>query len=190
MNKKVLTSMLAICASAAMAAAQAPAQGNQAPATPPSPQSPGELSRPQSTMARAAAVTIEGCLQRAAAPNSATPGATGTSGSAAGAFVLANAMKSTAAGNAAAPASPAAGTAGRPGADASSAAIASTYRLDADVSKLSPHVGHKVEVTGTFENAPSAAAAAAPPASSSPAAANLPQLKVDSVKMVAATCTP
>jgi hypothetical protein len=93
-------------------------------------------------------------------------------------FVLANAMKPAAS----AAASPAAS--GAPAAAASSAAIASSYRLDADDSKLTPHVGHKVEITGTIDSSSSSGA------SSSPSASAVPKLKVDSVKMVAASCAP
>jgi len=59
-----------------------------------------------------------------------------------------------------------------------------SYRLDAEVSTLNPHVGHKVEITGTVE------APAGPPTATveptSPATA--PRLKVDHVKMVSETC--
>jgi hypothetical protein len=107
-------------------------------------------------------ITVTGCVERAKEP--ATP--TGTTGAAAAdtKFVLNNVMAS------AAPTTPeTAGTSGR-------ASIASSYRLDAEESKLSPHVGHKIEVTGTVGDK----AMGATPA----------KLKVESVKMVAATCTP
>jgi hypothetical protein len=79
------------------------------------------------------------------------------------AFILANVMK--------------------PDGGAASAPVASSYRLDAADSKLSPHVGHKVEVSGTLDTSapPSAAAGSAPAA---------PKLKVDNVRMIAASCTP
>jgi hypothetical protein len=48
------------------------------------------------------------------------------------------------------------------------------YRLDADVAKLNPHVGHKVEVVG------------APPAPAVPG--EVPTVKVESVKMLSDTC--
>jgi len=53
-----------------------------------------------------------------------------------------------------------------------------TYRLDADDSQLTAHVGHKVEVTGTVDAKP------APGDAASPA-----KLKVASVKMIAASCS-
>jgi len=54
-------------------------------------------------------------------------------------------------------------------------------RVAADA-KLTPHVGHKVEITGTVEESK---AATQPPAAS---AANAPTLKVDDLKMVAPSC--
>jgi hypothetical protein len=59
-----------------------------------------------------------------------------------------------------------------------------SYRLEADVATLNPHVGHKVEVTGTVEAPAAPTAEGADP--SSPAAAS--RLKVDHIKMVAETC--
>ena len=61
-------------------------------------------------------------------------------------------------------------------------AIASEYKLDADDAKLTPHLGHKVEITGTVEEAKGATQ---PPAAS---AANAPTLKVDNLKMVSPSC--
>jgi hypothetical protein len=116
-------------------------------------------------------ITVTGCIQKAAqAP-------TGTTGTAAPGsamkepqFVLANAAISGAS---------ATGTAG---ATPPVTAVASEYRLDADDAKLTPHVGHKVEITGTPE---AASRSTQPPAAS---AANAPKLKVDSIKMISATC--
>jgi hypothetical protein len=72
------------------------------------------------------------------------------------------------------------------GAGAAAGAKAS-YRLDGTESTLTPHVGHKVEITGTVEEQRSASAAAGGAASGS---SNAPaaMLKVDSVKMVSTTC--
>src|SRR5581483_3371144 len=149
---------------------------------------------PQSTSASSDQITITGCL-RAAAPDTAatgTAGATGTSG-AAGAtaatdadakFVLTNATV-----GAAAPATPpssetsAAGSAA--GAAAGSQATADhgqTYRLVANPASLSPHVGKKLELTGTLVNpsgAPSSATSAA-----SGSAANEPSLRVEKGKVI------
>lgn len=55
------------------------------------------------------------------------------------------------------------------------------YRLDAPVEQLNLHVGHKVEVTGTLADSATAPAGAG-------STTNVPRLKVDSVKMLDATC--
>jgi hypothetical protein len=59
-----------------------------------------------------------------------------------------------------------------------------TYRLDADVDTLNPHVGHKVEITGTLQAPTAPTADSVEPLSP----ANAPRLKVDHVKMVDETC--
>ena len=177
MSKKILTSLIAICASATIAASQATVPAGQTPA-------PG-TAVPQpapSAAAKADSVTLEGCIQRNAPNPSATPGATGTAGSDAGQFVLAHATKPMGA------AGGAVGTAGRTSADASSATIAPTYRLDGDDSKLTPHVGHKVEVTGSIQ-ATSTNPITAPSASVG-TGTGAPTFKVESVKMIAASCMP
>lgn len=116
-------------------------------------------------------ITVTGCVERApeggtsAGAPTGTP--TGTSGAAsASKFVLKNVTSASA------------DTAGTSG--SASAAIASSYNLDAEDSKLTPHVGHKIEVTGTVDEKPMGGM-------SRSAAA---KLKVESVKMIAATCTP
>jgi hypothetical protein len=54
------------------------------------------------------------------------------------------------------------------------------YRLDGDVEKLNPQVGHKVEITGSVtEPAPTNASATS---------ANGPMVKVQSIKMLSETC--
>jgi hypothetical protein len=59
-----------------------------------------------------------------------------------------------------------------------------SYRLDGTESTLTPHVGHKVEITGTLQERPGAAEGGASASSNAPAGT----LKVDSVKMVSTTC--
>jgi len=87
-------------------------------------------------------------------------------------YVLANAKAGTGA------RSSAVGTTGN-------AAAATRYRLDGEDKTISPHVNHQVEITGTVQsNSASATGAAA----SAGAAAAGPMLKVDSVKMISATC--
>jgi hypothetical protein len=82
----------------------------------------------------------------------------------------------------------AAAGAGAPVATSGSGAASSTkasYRLDGTESTLTPHVGHKVEITGTLEEQRPASAAAGGAASAATPAGTL---KVDSVKMVSTTC--
>jgi len=151
MSRIFLASTLATLLGASLAA--------QAPQNPPSAADPsataGQSSR---SSAMGNTVTVEGCIQKGAA---ATPACTtGTTGSNASAFMLTSAAK--------------------PATSKDTAPIASSYKLSADDSKLTPHVGHKVEISGTVE----------PPSASASAATAAPTLKVDNVKMIAATCTP
>jgi hypothetical protein len=66
--------------------------------------------------------------------------------------------------------------------------VASTYRLNADDSKLTPHVGHKVEIGGTVD-AKATMPSPDSSASSSATSANAPVLKVETVKMIASSCS-
>jgi hypothetical protein len=61
------------------------------------------------------------------------------------------------------------------------------YQLDGEEKTISPHLNHQVEITGTVQGgaAPGAGAAAA----GAGAGAAGPTLKVDSLKMVSATCS-
>jgi hypothetical protein len=135
-------------------------------------QNPPTSQAPQQS-ASAKTITVTGCVQKAQQ----APGTSGATSAAPGAateikFVLTNAAISTTG------TTGTAGTAGPP-----STAVASEYRLDTEEAKLTPHVGHKVEISGTVAQ-PTGAAPQPPTAS----AANAPTLKVDNVKMVAATC--
>jgi hypothetical protein len=119
-----------------------------------------------SQSASAKSITVAGCIQRAEKAPTGTAGTAGAVSSAADIkFVLTNAAMSPA------------GATSPP-----ATSVASEYKLDADDAKLTPHVGHKVEITGTVE---AARTMSQPPAAS---AANAPTLKVDNVKMVAPTC--
>ena len=119
------------------------------------------------TSSSANKVTVTGCVQRAA-----SDGPTGTSGTAGAAkpdtqFILANASAGTST----------AGTSGTAG--SSAATVAPRYQLDDDAaSKITPHVNHKVEVIGTIDE---------PKASAGSMSA--PKLKVDSIRMIASTCS-
>jgi hypothetical protein len=137
----------------------------------------GQTPSPAAQTARSTdAVTVQGCIQPSVDAVSATPDAVAanTSGSVstATAYILASAMKPT----------------GTSGSSASgSAAVAPTYQLAAEDSKLTPHVGHKVEITGMLVSPGRASASAA---SSAAGVAPAPTLKVENVKMIADTCTP
>ena len=186
MRKTLLTGTLTVVACAGLIAAQAQNPTSQTPSPSPTTQTPGTTSSASSQRSASAnTITVEGCIQRGT--GSSTAGATGTAGSSGDAFILANAMKST-------------GTSGSSSGSSSSSSasgMASSYRLDADASKLSPHVGHKVEITGTLESSMSSSSSSSPSSgaaggatSSASSTASAPRLKVDNVKMVSTTCTP
>ena len=146
---------------------QQPPSTQAPPATPPTTQVP-----PASTNAgRATAdkkVTYSGCIERQPASAAAVTGAPTMP------FMLTNASAAGAG---------AVATSGT-GAGAAAGAKAS-YRLDGTETTLTPHVGHKVEITGTLEEQrPGSAAAGGASAANAPAGT----LKVDSVKMVSTTC--
>ena len=125
-----------------------------------------------SKSAAAKAITVTGCVAKAQQAPTGTAGAAGAAATEKETkFVLSGATITPSA---------TAGTAGAPA--PSTTAVASEYRLDADDAKLTPHVGHKVEITGTVDEPKGATQA---PAAS---AANAPKLKVDNVKMVATSC--
>jgi hypothetical protein len=70
--------------------------------------------------------------------------------------------------------------------DAASAATGQTYRLMANPTALSPHVGKKLALTGTLEE--QAPASASTTTSASPDA-KVPTLRVESGKILAESCT-
>jgi len=106
-------------------------------------------------------ITVSGCIQNApAATAKADAGGAAASASSGAKFILA--MK------------PAGGAAG--GGAVGTAGSATRYQLDGEEKAISPHLNHQVEVTGTLDSAASAGAAG-------------PTLKVESVKMVSATCS-
>ena len=113
-------------------------------------------------------VTVRGCVERAdqVTPNDTTTTVDSLS------FVLIKPM-----------ADKATGTTGTVTADAARANTDTDprlYRLDGTVDQLNPHVGQKVEIVGTVETPTE------PKGTISPA--NVPRLKVESVKMLSATC--
>lgn len=127
---------------------------------------------PQSTSAKN--ITVTGCIQRAA------PGSTGTTDATRSTsetkFLLTNAAMNPA------------GTPGTAGTTRPGTAAASEYRLDADDAKLTPHVGHKVEIAGKVEEPTSTTPPQPPSPKSTASAANAPKLKVDTVRMISSTC--
>ena len=150
-------------------ATQPPTPPSTSPSTPPSAQQPAPE---QGNTSADHKVTVTGCL-RAAPTGAATdtaaaaPGTAGTTGTTAaqGAatdadakFVLADAKTS-----------------------ATDTAPAQTYRLIANPAALTPHVGKKLELTGTIVDAASAPGGAA-------GAATGPALRVEAGKVLAASC--
>ncbi len=73
---------------------------------------------------------------------------------------------------------------GTSGATQASAATAQTYRLIANPTALSPHVGKKLELTGTLEDQ----SGTAHPDAGGPDA-NAPALRVEAGKVIAASCS-
>jgi hypothetical protein len=137
-------------------------------------------------------VTITGCIERASSPTG-TPGSTGTSGSASAGetkFVLNTQPAGSGAAGTSGTGTSTSGTSSSSSPSASSSASAKSYRLDADDSQLTPHVGHKVEITGTVEGGASTSSTTSSSSSaSSSSTATAPKLKVDSVKMIASSCS-
>ena len=156
MRNQILMCTAAVCVAGAALNAQAP-----------SPQAPPAQGQ----------TTITGCVERADQMNAAGSAATTVDSLS---FVLVSAP-------AAADAAP--GSVGTSGTTVPSAAGARAkgekpvlYRLEASIDKLNPHVGHKVEVTGTLQGR--SADAAAEPA----LLASAPRLMVSSIKLIAETC--
>ena len=159
MSTKTLLTVIGACAFATAVSAQAQSTASTS----------------SSQMANTS-ITVQGCIERGAPMPSSTTGATGTAGSAEE-FVLSHASESSA------PASPstATGTSG-------SMNVATSYRLDATDATLTPHVGHKVEIKGTVES-PAASASNSASSSTASSSSSAPKLKVDSVKMIASSCS-
>lgn len=179
MHKTIISGVFALCAATAVASAQQPPSPTPAPNPTTSPQP--SVPAPQRTAPNPDVVTFEGCVQRGMAATSATPGAVGTSGT--GSYVLAQAKKSAPGDTRSA--SPSVGTAGTTAATAANAGAA--YRLEADEATLSPHVGHKVEVTGMLNDSANTDTTSGNVARTS---GNSASLKVESIRMVSATCAP
>lgn len=109
-------------------------------------------------------VTVSGCIQSA-------PAGAASQGSAK--FVLA--MK------------PAGGAAA--GGAVGTAGTATRYALEGDEKAISPHLNHQVEITGMLEGSTATSSASTSSAGAKASASATPTLKVESVKMVSATCS-
>jgi hypothetical protein len=120
--------------------------------------------QPQNATKAPEKITITGCVERA--DQMAAAGTVGTTTDSLH-FVLINIPTE------------AVGTSGtRPG---SGPSLDRGYRLDADVEKLNPHVGHKVEISG-FVDEP------ATPTTGNASSVNGPMVKVQTIKMLSETC--
>ena len=108
-------------------------------------------------------ISVTGCVQKA--EQNVSGGAGAATADTSPRFVLTNVMRSGV--------PSATGTSG-----GSRAASGPTYPVDADESRLAPHIGHQVEINGTFQNSNPA-----------PGVAGAPKLKVDSLRMLASSCT-
>lgn len=137
-------------------------------------------------------ITVTGCLKQApttatdTAGTTASPGTAGTTGTTSASaaasdstnarFVLAGATTSPASADAGATT-----TAGATSGAATSKDASQTYRLIANPTALSPHVGKKLELTGTLDEAAASSTASGDQGSG-------PVLRVESGKVVAASC--
>ena len=171
--RDVLTVVFIVSFAVTVAAQGQPATPGQQPTTPTQqPATPGERSTTpgqqpttraeQPATAQAGKVMISGCIQ---ATPPAAPAAGGTpAGPGASKFDLANAKVVSS------------GPVGTTGA----APTATRYRLEGEEKTISPHLNHQVEITGTLSPAGATGTAGTTTAA--------PMLKVESLKMVAATC--
>jgi hypothetical protein len=166
---------------------------------------------PQSSAASAdKRITVTGCLKEApsspaastataAAPTAGTTGTTGTTATAAPAptgttgeaaaapkFMLTNAAPSAPAAPASATSTTETPTPTPTPAPAASASAAQTFQLIANAAALSPHVGKKMELTGTLEDQNPAAGNSE---SSAGSEAKTAVLRVESGKIIAASCS-
>ena len=164
-------------------------------------------------------MTVVGCLQRGGAGAAATTGTTGAAGGATASastgsgFILTNAMRGGTTTTTGATSAAGGTTSGAPtgvGSTSSSSSgvtaadgsgqVAPTYMLEGNASDLTPHVGHRVEITGTMMRGAGAssttggttsgagATSGAGTASAAGARAMAPRLDVTAVRMISADC--
>jgi hypothetical protein len=172
--KRVITGTCLAAAFAVGLAAQTPSQTPQT--TPSTPQTPPSASYPSASSQdrdSAKTATVTGCLK---------------AGDSADSFTLSDLKWG---------ASKGAGAVGTSGSTSAPAEIgsATTLKIVPGSTKLSEHVGHQVEITGTVgDKSASSSSATSPtdPAAGRPSAtasASAPSFQAKSVKMVAATCS-
>ena len=170
--RKILSGVIAasFVATVGLSAQQAP------PTSPPA--APGGGAQQPAPSAQAGGqsrtVTLSGCIQNAPSATASAAGASASASASTAKFVLAT--------------KPAAGATG---AAVGTSGTATRYQLDGEDKAISPHLNHQVEITGTVQNSGASSSAGAGGAGAAGAAggASAPTLKVDSVKMVAATCS-
>ena len=137
-------------------------------------------------------VTVTGCLQQAtgSSSSSSAPTSAGTSSSSSE-FMLTNATMSSgksststsSTGTTGSATSSTAGTSGSTG---------TSYMLDGSSSELRPHLNHEIEITGELKakTSESSTSTSSPTTSSTSSSTMSHQtIKVDSVRMVASSCT-
>ncbi|HEY2908488.1 MAG TPA: hypothetical protein VGJ29_21455 [Vicinamibacterales bacterium] len=139
-------------------------------------------------------VTVTGCLQR----GDSAGGATGTSGSATSSsaasssdkFVLANAHMGSGASSTPGATGATTGTSGSATSSSGSSMSGAKYELEGSATELKDHVGHEVEIKGRIENSSSATTGSAATGSATSSSASSSQkLTVESVRMIASTCS-
>jgi hypothetical protein len=124
-------------------------------------------------------VTVIGCIQPADATAIGTSGMSGESDTTK--YMLTNAKKS--------PSDMSSSSSSESGMSAGSHKSL-TYRLEADDTTLSPHVGHQVQIVATIDQGSSSSESATGTSgtSGSTPSGPVPKLKVESVKMLSSTC--
>jgi hypothetical protein len=166
--KRVLTGTFLAATFAVGLSAQSPTPQSPTPSTTPgtTPSSPSPMA--QSSSSDSKAVTVTGCLKAGDSPDS---------------FVLSDLKFGD----------KKEGAVGTSGSAPAAIATATTLKLKPGASKLTDHIGHTVEVSGTVADKADSGASTTPsdPAASPrpSASASGPALDVKSVKMVAASCT-
>ena len=215
--KQRMIQVCGICLCSAVGLAQLTATAQQAPGTSSTQSQPaGRDSSSQRSDSDGAKVVLQGCLERA--PATAANATTSSAPNAGGSFLLTKAERKgpTAAQTLPSSSGSSATTVGQPGAAGSTGAIGTTganatggasaaagalamsFKLEADASKLSPHVGQRVELSGTIES-PGSDARRAGGSTDAQSSGNqspggrmsgTPQIfKVDEVKPISGNCS-